>query len=284
MTSQTVLPAAAVNGVPAGFTAAVAPYPLPVSQPVEPARAGRWFAPLFRGDPAALWPALVVTFVVLVAIGFAMSYHGLYTLGRDLMGWPAGLCVLAPVGVDVFSIVGLIATFLAGGAHWRVRFYCWVVFISTVGLSIAGNAVSAYAHLNAVAPVAGVPATWGYRQVVVVAGTAVWPALSAAALHLLIVVRRHMEARPAKIQEVAEKANHDAQHKALIRAQAIELAASGMTVPAIVEQLGDIDASQRSVERWTENVRAAVATKPAPPAKATAKAATRRVNTREEAK
>lgn len=233
-----------------------------VTQPVAPTSAApreRWFAPLINGSLTTLWPAMVVTFVGVLAIGFVMSYHGLFTFGDEIMRWPRMLSALAPIGLDIFSMVGLIATFLTRDAPWRTKAYCWLVFGVTVALSVAGNAVPAIAHLDRDAAVAGTHTRWGYAQVAVVAGAALWPALSAAALHLLIVVKRHLDEARDKVKNMAELAERTAADEALQRARAIELAATGATAAAILADLGLGTDKRRSVERWTEPIRAALA-------------------------
>lgn len=237
----------------------------------------RWYGPLLAGDLAALWPAIVVAFVGVLVIAFAMSYHGLFVFGDVIMRWVTGLSIMAPIGVDVFSLVGLLATFLTRDAPWRVRAYCWIAFGLTVALSIAGNAISAYALLDADAARRSEDFAWGYRQVSAIAGAAFWPALSAIALHVLIVVRRHLDERRDRVrQQVAEvRAEQDVEE--LQQARAIVLAAQGVSTTDILEDLSADETKRRTVERWTKPVRDALAQRQ--PAVA-AKAATRRVNAR----
>lgn len=255
-----------------------------VSHPVAPTPARRWFAPLLAGDLAALWPAIVVAFVGVLVIAFAMSYHGLFVFGDVIMRWVTGLSIMAPIGVDVFSLVGLLATFLTRDAPWRVRAYCWIAFGFTVALSIAGNAISAYALLDADAARRNQDFTWGYQQVSAIAGAAFWPALSAVALHVLIVVRRHLDDLRDRVRHAAEMAEREAREAERLaeierglEARAVVLAAGGATVSDILIDLDIDDAQRRNVERWTKPVRDALANgKPAAPAKA----ATRRVTSR----
>lgn len=248
-----------------------------VSHPVAPAPERRWFAPLLAGDLAALWPAIVVAFVGVLVIAFGMSFHGLYVFGDRIMGWFTALCVAGPIGLDVFSMVCLIATFLTRDARWQVRLYCWVALLGTVALSIAGNAISAYSILDADAARRGAEFVWGYRQVSAVSGAAFWPALSAIALHVLIVVRRHLDEHRDRLrQRVAEvRAEQDAEE--LQQARAIVLAAQGISTAGILEDLSFDDTKRRTVERWTQQVRGALAGRPAAVA---AKPTTRRVSAR----
>jgi hypothetical protein len=269
-----------------------------VTQVVEPAectdapaveRAQRvdrrpWYAPLFAGDLAALWPAIVVAFLGVLAIAFAMSYHGLFVLGERIMGWPVYLCIVAPIGLDVFSLVGLLATFLTRDAHWRVRLYCWGALLFTVALSIGGNAVSAFWLLDRVARLADVTFRWGYAQVSAVAFAAVWPVLSAVALHVLIVVRRHLDTRGDRVRQAEEKeraaaeaAKAEEDEEQVLQARAIIRAAEGASAAAIVEELGIPESKQRTYERLTKPIRDALAA--APKAAVAAKATPRKTTT-----
>jgi len=250
----------------------------------EPEARHTWYAPLLAGDLAALWPAIVAAFLGVLVIAFAMSYHGLFTFGERIMAWSPWLCGVAPIGLDVFSIVGLLATFLTHDAPWRVRSYCWLAFGLTVLLSVGGNAISAFWVLDRVATVSHERFTWGYQQVSAVAGAAVWPALSAVALHVLIVVRRHLDRRRDKIKELSEQARVEEEEAAqeeaaevLLQARAVLLAAEGATAARIVTELQLPESKQRTYERLTKPIRDALA---APkPAVAAAKATSRRTTT-----
>jgi hypothetical protein len=242
-----------------------------VTQPADPTPNRRWFTPLLAGELEAMWPAIVAAFVGVLVIAFAMSYHGLFTFGERIMGWAWGLCAVAPIGLDVFSIVGLLATFLTHDAPWRVRLYCWLAFGLTVLLSVGGNAISAFWVLDRVADVSHERFVWGYQQVSAVAGAAVWPALSAVALHVLIVVRRHLDRRRDKIKKLSQRvrieedeaAREEAAEK-LLQARAVLLAAEGATAAAIVADLQLPESKQRTYERLTKPIRDALATpKPA---------------------
>jgi hypothetical protein len=228
-----------------------------------------WFAPLVAGDLAALWPAIVTMFAGVLAIGFVMSFHGLFVFGDKIMHWAVALCALAPVGLDVFSMLALLATFLTRDARWRIRAYTWFVFGVTVGLSIAGNALSEIAVAQERAEGVGRQFEWGYQQFSSVAGAAVWPLAYAAGLHTLLVVRRHLDTKRDRVEKLSQEADQAAAEELVLRARAIELAATGATVPAILAELALADDKRRSVERWTKDIRAALAAKPVtPPAKA----------------
>lgn len=270
------------TGTPPPPDAAVTP---PVA--ADPDR--RWYAPILAGELDAMWPAIVAAFVGVLVIAFAMSYHGLFTFGERIMGWAWGLCAVAPIGLDVFSIVGLLATFLTHDAPWRVRLYCWLAFGLTVLLSVGGNAISAFWVLDRVATGAHERFAWGYQQVSAVAGAAVWPALSAVALHVLIVVRRHLDRRRDKIVQLSEQARveedeaiqEEAAEK-LLQARAVLLAAEGATAAAIVTELQLPESKQRTYERITKPIRDALATsRPAVAAKSTTSKRTTTVRTEE---
>jgi hypothetical protein len=231
-----------------------------------PARTA-WYARLVSGDIAALWPAAVIAFGAVLAIGFVMSYHGLFVFGDTIMHWASALCALAPIGVDLFSIVTLLATFLTHDAPWRVRMYMWLALGCTVALSVAGNALAELAVAHAAAAKAHQDFTWGYQQFSSVAGAAIWPFVYALALHVLIVVRRHLDSRNDKIKELSLRADAEAAAEQLLRARAIELAATGATAAEIVSALELDPSKRRTVERWTESIRAALAgASPAKPA------------------
>lgn len=248
-----------------------------VSHPVAPAPVRRWFAPLLAGDLAALWPAIVVAFIGVLVIAFGMSFHGLYAFGDRIMNWVIGLCVAGPIGLDVFSLLCLIATFLTRDAPWRIRAYCWVALLATVAVSIGGNAISAYAALELVAARRSEDLVWGYREVSAIVWAAFWPALSAVALHVLIVVRRHLDERRDKLRQRVAEVRAEQDTEELQQARAIVLAAQGVSTSDILEDLSADESKRRTVERWTQSVRQALAQRQ--PAVA-AKAPTRRVTSR----
>lgn len=248
-----------------------------VSQPVAEAPRRRWYTPLLAGDLAALWPAIVVAFLGVLIIAFGMSYHGLFVFGERIMRWPVYLALAAPIGLDVFSLVALLATFVTHDARWRVRAYCWGALLFTVALSITANAIAAYSLLDPVATVSQPVSRWGYAQVSAVGFAAVWPALSAVALHVLIVVRRHIDRRRDRVRQALEQVDREAIEALLLEAKAIKLAATGATVTDIVTQLGDEAPARRTVERWTQPIRDAVG---AAKTNGAAKPATARIRTR----
>lgn len=123
--------------------------------------------------------ALLVCTVLVAAVTFALSFYGLEDFGRTGMQLPVPLSWLVPIGVDLFSLCGIAATYLLRDANWRVRLYAWAVFLVPTGLSVAGN----MAHAQ-------------HRQMDSsgVVGAAVAPVLLALATHLVVVVRRHLQA------------------------------------------------------------------------------------------
>lgn len=244
-----------------------------VSHPVATTPTRRWWSPLLAGDLAALWPAIVVAFLGVLVIAFGMSFHGLYAFGDRVMDWAMGLCIAGPIGLDVFSLLCLIATFLTRDAPLHIRAYCWAALLAAVAASIGGNAISAYAALDAVAARRNADVRWGYREVSAIVWAAFWPLLSAVALHVLIVVRRHLDERRDSVRQAVEEAEQEAADEQLLQARALVLAAEGATASAIVSQLGLEESRQRSVERWTKPVRDALAARPAV---AAAKPTTRR--------
>lgn len=267
-------------------TADVAPVtdPTPAEPSVVPPTAldsvdwNRWY-------PALIWFAAGV-----VAVTFALSYHGLYEFAHKIVGLPFLLALMVPVGVDVFSLCCLAATFLTRDAPLRVRFYCWLMFACTVIVSVGGNAVYAawFIQRDSIATALD---SWRYLPAAAVVGASLWPAFSAGALHLLIVVRRHMERirdsvrhaaevarRAAETAELRAQAERDAaaevqEAEAALEARAVVLAAGGATVSDILTGLDLDESRRRAVERWTKPIRDALAQRQ--PAVA-AKPATRR--------
>lgn len=221
-------------------------------------------------DLTRWYPALIWLAVGVVAVTFALSYHGLFEYAHNIAYLPTELALVVPIGVDVFSLCSLVATFLCRDAHWRVRAYCWTIFGLTVAVSVAGNAMYAAAEVGKRHAASQVD-RWTTLDFGAVAGAAVWPAFSAAALHLLIVARRHLSAQRARSATAAAVAEAAAAAEQLKRARAIELAAAGRSCVEIAEE---IDQPKRTVERWTAEVRAALAARPAAPPKTSTRAKT----------
>jgi hypothetical protein len=89
------------------------------------------------------------------AVTFAVSFHGLRGYGADVMRL-GGLSPLVPVGVDLASLVALLAAHMRTGERWTRRAYAWTVFATTAGLSVAGNLADGFARELASAGLAGV--------------------------------------------------------------------------------------------------------------------------------
>jgi putative effector of murein hydrolase LrgA (UPF0299 family) len=125
---------------------------------------------------AVLIGALVTGTGAVVTVAFVLSFYGLNDFGRRIMRLPISLSVLVPIGLDVFSLCGILATYLLRRATWRVRAYTWLVFFVPAGLSIAGNV----AHAE-------------HRQLGLagVVAAALIPVILALATHLVVVVQRH---------------------------------------------------------------------------------------------
>lgn len=220
------------------------------------------------------YPALIFFAAGVVAVTFALSYHGLYEFAHTIVNLPYGLAIMVPVGVDVFSLCCLSATFLARDAPLRVRLYCWLMFAFTVGVSVGGNAVYAISDVQRRAVLEPSPLRWGYLQVGAVIGAALWPAFSAGALHLLIIIRRHLQRQRDKIKLLSHEAEKAEAVETLLQARAIKRVVEGATVSDILAELKLPADQRRRVERWTEPIRAALA---APkPAVVAAKATSRR--------
>lgn len=196
--------------------------------------------------------------VAVVAGAFALSYHGLFEFAAKLARLPWGLALVVPIGVDVYSICSLIATFLCQAAPWRVRAYCWLSFGFGVAISIGGNAVFAISQDPRMA------AAWRpVLDAAPIVGAALWPALSASALHLLIITRRHVAIQRIQVEQAAEVAAEQAATDQILRARAIELVAAGGSCQDVADELGT---ASRNVQRWTQDLRAQLVAAKAPAA------------------
>lgn len=116
--------------------------------------------------------------IAVAAATFALSFYGLNDYGRRVMALPSQLSWLVPIGVDLFSMCGISATYMLRTAPVRVRLYAWSVFLVPTALSVAGNL--AHAEHRGLTR-AGM------------AGAAVVPAILALATHLVVVVRRYVD-------------------------------------------------------------------------------------------
>jgi hypothetical protein len=145
-----------------------------------------------NSDHRVALAALLASALLVAAVTFVLSFHGLSDYGFRVAGF-GSLSPLVPVGADGMALVAVAATFLLRHARLRVRLYAWSVFAVAVASSVAGNlSHAASRHL----------ATEG------MIGAAVWPVFLAMASHLVIVVRRELDRhRPAPVERVVATAN-----------------------------------------------------------------------------
>jgi len=220
-----------------------------LSTPVPPAPAkidGLGGGVAGRRREQAGYLILIAAVVLVIAFTFALSFHGLFEFARGIAYLPMLFSLAVPVGLDVFSLVSLISTFLCRDAPVRTRLYLWSVFLTTVAASVTGNALYAVASTNA--RTGGTH--WGYMQVAAVVVAGFWPALSAGALHMLIIVRRHL----TRVEDVPAEVDVEARED--LAAKATVLAYRGSSVADIVAELG---VPERTVQRWTQPIREALA-------------------------
>ena len=71
-------------------------------------------------------------------VTFAVSFHGLLGFGVHVMRLGT-MSPLVPVGVDLASLVALLAAHMRHSDRLPRRVYAWLVFVVTAGLSVAGN-------------------------------------------------------------------------------------------------------------------------------------------------
>lgn len=122
--------------------------------------------------------ALLFFTVVVAAVTFVLSFHGLSDYGARVAGIGGLMSWLVPIGVDGLTLCAVAATFLLRHSQFHVRAYAWAVFGVAVAASVAGNVSHAESrHL-----------AWDGQV-----GAAAWPVLLALASHLVIVTRRALE-------------------------------------------------------------------------------------------
>lgn len=85
----------------------------------------------------AYWALLFFTLVV-AAVTFLLSFSGLDDYGRRVARL-GDLSPLVPLGVDGLTLCAVAATFILRRAPWHVRAYAWCVFAVAVAASVAGN-------------------------------------------------------------------------------------------------------------------------------------------------
>jgi len=162
---------------------------LPQRQP-KPAREPRPLAAGVLGRSRTL--ALVVIAALVAAaslVSFAESYRALYDWAtrHELSGLWADVW---PIQVDVFIAVGELALFIALADAWnrRSRIGAWLVTLTGLAVSVAGNVGHTGSHVLAVRVTAAVP-----------------PIAAAAALAIgLGVLKRVVEHRPANTERVRD--------------------------------------------------------------------------------
>jgi hypothetical protein len=126
-------------------------------------------------------PVLVAVTALVAVVTFALSALGLFGFGHDGMRLAIEFAWMVPLGVDLLSVAGMIATYALRNSRLRRRVYAWAVFGFAVAASVAGN--EAHAVERHLAP-AGM------------AAASLPPVFLALAVHLLIVVRRDSETVP----------------------------------------------------------------------------------------
>ena len=124
------------------------------------------------------WVALLGCVAVVIAAGFALTFHGLYGFGREIAHWGPALAALGPIADDGLTLVAIAATFLLAHAKAPRRpvVYAWFVFAVSCAASVAGNTAYALRPL----PV------W-----VGAVGAALCPLFVTLAAHLGVVCWRH---------------------------------------------------------------------------------------------
>jgi hypothetical protein len=182
---------------------------------------------------------------LVVLVSFGLSFHGLYEFARVIVHLPEEFCLTVPFAVDLFALVAMVVAFLTHDAGWKVRAYCWGIVGGTVAVSVAANGIYAWDLLER-------SGSTRYA-VAAVAFAALWPLLSALSLHLIIVARRHLVRRRAAAEAAAQAAREVEEES--IRTRAELMALRGETTTTIAETLGQ---KERTVQRWTEGIRAAM--------------------------
>lgn len=130
-----------------------------------------------RDSAPYLLVALIGFTVVVAAVTFVISFHGLDDYGKRVANL-GNLSPLVPLGVDGLTLVAIAATSILRHAPWHVRAYAWLVFTISVALSVAGNMSHAIAE----------GLSWQGEI-----GSAASPGVLALASHLVIVTLRAAE-------------------------------------------------------------------------------------------
>lgn len=213
----------------------------------------------------AVLAALVACSTIAGAASLFMSFHGLRDLVERVEGVHGWLSNVGPFGIDGLQLATLFAIVFTASAPLRIRIYLWVVFFASIAVSVVGNVIDAGArHVEA----SGV---WlsGF-----------WPALLAAATHVVVVsVRWWRERRRASTAEtVATAADEMAESsvdegepdveagdkpsptRAQIQAWARARYRTARSSRKVAEAMtaNGYPVSPKDVERWTKDLRAPV--------------------------
>jgi hypothetical protein len=143
--------------------------------------------------------ALFAVVSLIAAFAYGISAWQVYGFAAHVWGLPEPLRIASAVIADLLSLAGLFATYLLRSAAKRVRAYAWFVFLLMTALSIA--AAESFAHWRTLDEAAQIIATHRGGFAAQVASGAVVVSLTLA-VHLLIVVRRHVSPEDASPPEV----------------------------------------------------------------------------------
>jgi hypothetical protein len=149
---------------------------------------------LARGQWPGVLVALAAATALVALLAFAITAHGLYGFAREVWRLPVLLAAAAAVNADLLSLCGVFATYALRHSRWQVRLYAWLTFLLFNLLSVAGNeAYAAHQDLEMPGRVAA----------------AVAPVALAFATHMLVVVRRELEAAQRAVGEALATTRSD---------------------------------------------------------------------------
>lgn len=180
-------PTVGASGVPKTPAEAVLNPPRPASAGPDTGRTSA--APVVEVRPAQDVPAwtyrvLLALTAGVAAVTFALSYYGIRDYAERIMALPRWMSWLAPVAVDVFSLVGLVSAIGLATATWRSRTYAWCIFVVAAAASVGANTAHA-SHRGL---------SWEG-----VVGAAAAPLFFLLSSHLAVVVRRHVVSQRASL-------------------------------------------------------------------------------------